>query len=299
MTTNTTPKLPHPAWLEEAVFYQIYPQSFYDTNGDGIGDLPGIIQKLDYLAGLGVNALWLNPCFESPFQDAGYDVSDYYKVAARYGTNEDLRRLFVEARKRRIRVLLDLVPGHTSIEHPWFKAACRAERNPYSDWFIWTGSAWEWDVPGYRVISGYAERDASYLTNFFYFQPALNYGFANPDPSRPWQQPVDAPGPRRVREELRNIMRFWIEMGASGFRVDMAGSLVKGDPDYREIKHLWQEMRVWLNREFPEAVLVSEWSNPIVALEAGFHMDFLLPHGTPGWAALFRKPNVQGPACDA
>ncbi len=298
MTNLRSPNLPHPAWLEKAVFYQIYPQSFYDSNGDGIGDLPGIIQKLDYLARLGVNALWLNPCFESPFQDAGYDISNYYKVAPRYGANEDLRTLFVEAQKRGLRVLLDLVPGHTSIENPWFKASSQAERSPYSDWYIWTGSAWEWDVPGYRVISGLSERDGSYITNFFWFQPALNYGFAHPDPSKHWQQPVDAPGPQQVRQELRNIMKFWLEMGASGFRVDMAHSLVRADPDYQEIKRLWQENRAWLDREFPEAVLVSEWSNPTVALAAGFHMDFLLAFGTPGWAALLRKPNVQGPACD-
>ena len=288
----------YPAWLENAIFYQVYPQSFYDSNADGIGDLPGIIHKLDYLANIGITALWINPCFESPFQDAGYDISDYYKVAPRYGTNEDLRRLFEEARQRGMRVLLDLVPGHTSIEHPWFKASSRHKRNAYSDWYIWTGSAWEWDVPGYRAVSGLAERDASYLANFFYFQPALNYGFANPDPAKPWQQGVDAPGPSQVRAELRKVMQFWLELGASGFRVDMAGSLVKGDNDHREIKRVWGEIRAWLNRDFPEAVLVSEWSNPTVAIEAGFHMDFLLPFGTPGWGALLRKPYTPGPARD-
>ncbi|TET49111.1 MAG: glycosylase, partial [Anaerolineales bacterium] len=117
-----------PAWLEEAVFYQIYPQSFYDSKGDGVGDIPGIEKKLDYLESLGINAVWINPCFESPFLDAGYDVSDYYKVAPRYGTNDDLHRLLAEAGKRNIRILLDLVPGHTSIEHPWFKASARHER---------------------------------------------------------------------------------------------------------------------------------------------------------------------------
>src|ERR1035437_460888 len=112
-----------PDWLEKAVFYEIYPQSFYDSNGDGIGDLPGILQKLDYLQYLGVNAMWLNPCFDSPFQDAGYDVRDYYKIAARYGTNEDARSLFEEAHRRGMHILLDLVPSHTSIEHPWFQAS--------------------------------------------------------------------------------------------------------------------------------------------------------------------------------
>ena len=136
-----------PEWLEKAVFYEIYPQTFYDSNGDGIGDLNGIRQKLDYLQSLGITAVWLNPCFESPFMDAGYDVSDYYKVAPRYGTNDDLRLLFAEARLSGIRILLDLVPGHTSIEHPWFKASCRPERNPYSDYYIWTDSVWAWNAP--------------------------------------------------------------------------------------------------------------------------------------------------------
>ena len=118
-----------PAWLKEAIFYEIYPQSFYDSNGDGIGDLPGIVEKLDYIKDLGFNALWINPCFDSPFMDAGYDVKDYYKIAPRYGTNDDARVLFEEAHKRGIRVLLDLVPGHTSDKHKWFRASRRPDRN--------------------------------------------------------------------------------------------------------------------------------------------------------------------------
>lgn len=288
-----------PAWLEDAVFYQIYPQSYYDSNADGIGDIPGIIQKLDYLQSLGITALWLNPCFESPFQDAGYDVSNYYKVAPRYGTNDDLCVLFTEARKRGLRVLLDLVPGHTSIQHPWFQASARHEKNEYSDWYVWTESAWNWDVPGYRLVSGYGERDGSYLTNFFFFQPALNYGFAQTDPSRPWQQPVDAPGPQRVRQELKNIMLFWLEMGASGFRVDMAFSLVKSDSDARQTSALWQEMRIWLEQNFPDACLVAEWARPHLAIPAGFHIDFCLPFGMPGYVALLRKPYAHlGPGTD-
>ena len=116
-----------PEWLSSAVFYQIYPQSFADSNGDGIGDLQGIIGKLDYIESLGVNAIWLNPCYDSPFHDAGYDIRDYYKVAPRYGTNDDLIRLFEEAHKRGIRVVLDLVFTYTSIEHPWFIESCKPE----------------------------------------------------------------------------------------------------------------------------------------------------------------------------
>jgi maltose alpha-D-glucosyltransferase/alpha-amylase len=288
-----------PAWLEDAVFYQIYPQSFYDSNSDGIGDIPGIISKLDYIQSIGVTACWLNPCFESPFQDAGYDVADYYKVADRYGTNADLKRLFNEGHKRGIRILLDLVPGHTSIQHPWFKESCKSERNQYTDYYIWTDDAWKWEVPGYKVVSGYAQRNGCYITNFFYFQPALNYGFANPDPNQPWQQTMDAPGPQQVRRELKNIMRYWLEMGASGFRVDMAFSLIKADIDFREMTKFWQEVRSWLDVEFPDACLISEWGVPSRAILAGFHMDFCIPFGMPGYTALLRKPYGGGPGNDS
>lgn len=115
-------------WLDDALFYEIYPQSFKDTNGDGIGDLKGIAEKLDYIKELGCNAIWINPCFDSPFVDAGYDVRDYYQVAPRYGTNEDLKHVFEEAHKRQMHVLLDLVPGHTSTECEWFKQSALPEK---------------------------------------------------------------------------------------------------------------------------------------------------------------------------
>ncbi len=287
-----------PAWLEHTVFYEIYPQSFRDSNGDGIGDLRGITEKLPYLHDLGVTGIWLNPCFESPFRDAGYDISDFYKVAPRYGSNDDLRALFAEARRLGIRVMLDLVAGHTSDQHPWFQASQRHERNRYTDWYIWTDSVWTWTAPGQQVVVGGAERDANYIPNFFHFQPALNYGFAKPDPKAPWQQPIDAPGPRAVREELKNIMRFWFDLGASGFRVDMAGSLVKNDPDGKATAALWHEFRQWMDREYPDCALVSEWSQPQVAIPAGFHMDFLLPFAKPGYKALFRADGDARPIFD-
>lgn len=285
---------PYPAWLEGAVFYEIYPQTFYDANGDGIGDLPGIIAKLDYLQSLGVNALWLNPCFASPFEDAGYDVSDFYQVAPRYGTNADLEALFAAARERGIRILLDLVPGHTSWEHPWFKASARHERNEYSDWFIWTNHVWA-PTEGLKGITGICERDGSFITNFFACQPALNYGFANAEPDHPWQQPVDAPGPQAVRREIINIMRFWLERGAAGFRVDMAGSLVKNDAGRRETARFWREVRAWLDAEYPDAAIISEWGRPVQALNAGFHMDFELHFAQGGYTSLFRKGGGDGP----
>ena len=273
-----------PEWLNDAVFYQIYPQSFLDTNGDGIGDLSGIIDKLGYISSLGVNALWLNPVFESPFGDAGYDVSDFRKVASRYGTNADLKRLFKEAHKRGMRVVLDLVAGHTSSEHPWFKASRQHKKSKYSDYYIWTPNVWT-GAPG-EWIKGAGPRDGNYQTNFFWFQPALNFGYAHPDPDRPSEQPLDAPGPRAVRAELEAIMRFWLEAGCDGFRVDMASSLVKGPDNGPALRRVWREIRGWMERDFPEAILVSEWSNPKQAIDAGFHIDFMIHFGEPAYNAL-------------
>ena len=152
-----------PKWLKDAVFYEIYPQSFRDTNADGIGDIPGITEKLDYVRNLGANALWINPCFDSPFKDAGYDIRDYKKVAPRYGTNEDLEELFREAHRRGMHVLLDLVPGHTSEEHEWFKMSGKAEKNEYSGRYIWT-DCWFFGIDGHPYIGGECERNGAYGT---------------------------------------------------------------------------------------------------------------------------------------
>ncbi|MBE6902521.1 MAG: glycosylase [Ruminococcaceae bacterium] len=276
-----------PEWLDNAIFYEIYPQSFNDTNGDGIGDFNGITEKLDYIQSLGCNALWLNPCFESPFGDAGYDVSDYYQAAPRYGTNEDLKHLFDEVHKRGMHILLDLVPGHTSVRHKWFKESMKAERNEYTDRYVWTNSIWE-EPQGMGCIRGISDRDGSCAVNFFSHQPALNYGFYKPDPEKPWQQSMDDDGPRATLEELKNIMRFWLTLGCDGFRVDMAGSLVKHDEDGKGTIRLWQDVRGFLDREFPCAAMVSEWGEPDKSLQGGFHMDFLLHFGPSHYNDLFR-----------
>lgn len=266
-----------PSWLNDAIFYEIYPQSFYDSNGDGIGDINGITAKLDYITYLGFNALWLNPCFESPFMDAGYDVADYYKVAPRYGTNDDLYRLFAEAHKRGIHVILDLVPGHTSDECEWFKQSCLPERNKYSDRYVWTNSVW--DRPeGYSWVAGNADRDGCYMLNFFLSQPALNYGFneiTHPD----WQTSYTDERVQATFDEMLNVMRFWLDKGCDGFRVDMADSLVKNDEEKTATSFLWRKARKMLDESYPEAVLVSEWCNaPRAINKAGFHCDFMLDH---------------------
>ncbi len=139
-------------WLKNAVFYQIYPQSFKDTNGDGIGDFNGIIEKLDYIKDLGFTAIWMNPCFDSPFFDAGYDVRNYYTTASRYGTNKDIKNLFDEVHSRDLHIILDLVPGHTSVEHKWFAESQKATKNEFSDRYIWTDSICK-DCAGYPEIS--------------------------------------------------------------------------------------------------------------------------------------------------
>ena len=271
-------------WLDTAVFYEIYPQSFRDSNADGIGDINGIIEKLDYVKELGCDAIWLNPLFESPFGDAGYEVSDYYTVAPRYGTNDDLARLFREVHSRGMKILLDLVPGHTSVKHKWFTESMKAEKNEYTDRYVWTGSIWE--KPGMSCILGISPRSGVCAVNFFSHQLALNYGFYKPE--RPWQQPMDAEGPRATLEAMKDVMRFWLGMGCDGFRVDMAGSLVKNDEDGKGNISLWQNVRAFLDAEYPEAVLVSEWGEPDKSLLGGFHMDFLLHFGPSHYPDLFR-----------
>jgi len=275
---------PAPEWLKTAAFYQIYPQSFKDTDGDGIGDINGITSKLDYLKWLGIDAIWLNPCFESSFQDAGYDVTDFYRVAKRYGTNDDLKRLFKEAHKRKMKVCLDLVAGHTSIDHPWFRESQKALRNEFSDRYIWTNDS---TVKPTRYISGNFERNGAYRKNFFDCQPALNYGFAKPDSTHPWELPVTAEGPQKTRKELVKIIDFWMTMGCDGFRVDMAPSLIKNDPGRVETNKLWGEIRTHVQHKFPEGILIAEWGNPAPAIRAGFMMDFIIHLGNDGYSSLF------------
>ncbi len=278
-------------WLNRAVFYQIYPQSYSDSNGDGVGDIPGIIRKLDYLMWLGVTALWVNPCFVSPFQDAGYDVADYYRVAPRYGTNRDLYRLCREAHGRGMKVCLDLVAGHTSTEHPWFRASCRKKKNRYTDRYIWADGEDDGTVSGLKVIREYGERRGDYVANCFDFQPALNYGFARPEKDKPWQQPVDAPGPQETRRDLVRIMDYWLGHGVDGFRVDMAFSLVKNDPGRKETIRLWQDIGREIRPKYPEMALISEWGNPEESIAAGFDIDFMLHFGVKGYPDLMLEPD--------
>jgi glycosidase len=287
-----------PSWLNNAVFYQIYPQTFYDSNGDGVGDLEGIIQKLDYVKSLGVDGIWINPFFESPFNDAGYDVTDYYKVAPRYGTNDDAKRMFSEASKRGMKILFDYVISYTSIDNPWFQESAKQEKNKYSNWYIWTDNTWVNPPDVYKdsFIKGYSRRNGQFMRNFFWNEPALNFGFAKPEEK--WMLPIDNPDVLELQKELKKILRFWMDMGAGGFRADMAGALVKnanftGNEQFfntrdEGTKKFWREIRAIMDKEYPGSFMVAEWSYPEAALDGGgFHADFF--HWFQGYNDLLQK----------
>lgn len=203
------------SWWKKAVVYQIYPKSFNDTNGNGTGDIQGIIEKLDYLKELGVDVLWLTPIYKSPQRDNGYDISDYYNIQEEYGTMDDFDQLLAEAHKRGIKIIMDIVINHTSTEHEWFKQAKSSKDNPYRDFYIWKdrkdglpptnweskfgGSAWQWD----ENTSQY------YLHLFDVTQADLN-----------WENP-------KVREALYEMMHFWLKKGVDGFRLDVINLISK------------------------------------------------------------------------
>ena len=205
-------------WWQDKVAYQIYPKSFYDTNGDGIGDLPGIIEKLEYLKELGVDIVWLSPCYRSPLADQGYDISDYYDIDPRFGTMEDMDRLIAEAKKRDMYIVMDLVVNHCSDEHEWFKKACKDPDGKYGRFFYlrdkedgklptnWRsyfgGSVWE-DLPG---------TNKQYLHVFHKKQPDLN-----------WENP-------ELREEVYKNINWWLDKGLGGFRIDAIINIKKALP---------------------------------------------------------------------
>ena len=205
-------------WWEPGVIYQVYPRSFQDSNGDGIGDLAGIATRLEHLAWLGVDAIWISPIFRSPMADFGYDVADYRDIDPVFGTLADFDRLVEAAHARGIRVLLDFVPNHSSDLHPWFLESRSSRANPRRDWYLWAdpapgggppnnwlsvfgGSAWEWDEP----------------TGQFYY-----HAFTKEQPDLNWRNPD-------VRAEMYDVLRFWLDRGVDGFRVDVMWHLVKDD----------------------------------------------------------------------
>ena len=205
-------------WWKNAVVYQIYPKSFQDSNGDGVGDIKGIIRRLDYLADLGIDAVWISPMYCSPQNDNGYDISDYQDIDPMFGTLADMDELIAEAGKRKIRIIMDLVLNHTSDEHRWFQEAKKSRENPYHDYYVWRdgeegirpndmkavfgGPAWEW-VPEVKQY---------YFHQFAPEQPDLN-----------WENP-------KVRREIYDMILWWMDRGAGGFRLDVIDQIAK-EPD--------------------------------------------------------------------
>ena len=263
-------------WFKDAVFYQLHVKSFVDSNADGIGDFPGLTSRLDHLEQLGVDCLWLQPMYPSPFRDDGYDIADYYNVHPSYGTIEEFRRFLDEAHARGLRVITELVLNHTSDQHPWFQQARSSPDNPYRDWYVWSDtddgyagvgiifcdterSNWTWD-PVAKVY---------FWHRFFSHQPDLNY---------------DNPA---VCEEAWRVMQFWIDLGVDGFRVDAVPFLIEREgtscENLPETHAVMRELRRRLDAYAPGRMLLAEanmWPEdvrPYFGDGDEFHMAFHFP----------------------
>ncbi|HCG02861.1 MAG TPA: trehalose synthase, partial [Chloroflexi bacterium] len=267
-----------PRWFRSAVMYELLVRAFQDGNGDGIGDFPGLISRLDYLQWLGVTCIWLLPFNHSPLRDGGYDVSDYYEVLPEFGTVDDVHRLLEGAHGRGMRVIMDLVMNHTSDQHPWFQSSRSSPQSPHRDWYVWSddpdryaeariifldteSSNWTWDDTA----------GAYFWHRFFSHQPDLNYD--NPE----------------VRKAMLDVVRYWLGMGMDGFRLDAVPYLYEREgtncENLPETHEFLSELRAVVDREFPNRVLLSEanqWPEDVIhyfgsAERPECHMNFHFP----------------------
>lgn len=279
-TQPSTPEAGDARWWRDGVIYQIYPRSFQDSNGDGIGDLPGITRRLDHLEKLGVSALWLSPFYPSPMADFGYDVADYTDVDPIFGTLADFDALVEAAHGRGLKVIIDLVPNHTSDEHPWFREARASRHSPRRDWYIWRDPAADGGPPNNWLseFGGSAWAFDEVSGQYYY------HAFLDRQPDLNWRNP-------EVVVAIHEVMRFWLRRGVDGFRVDVIWHLMKDaefrdnpeNPDYRAGTNPYfrllpvhttdlaevQEVVAGLRRvvdEFPERVLIGEIYLPIERL---------------------------------
>jgi maltose alpha-D-glucosyltransferase / alpha-amylase len=263
-------------WHKDAVIYQVHVRAFYDSTGDGNGDFRGLAQKLDYLQDLGINAIWLMPFFPSPLRDDGYDISDYRSVHPTYGTLDDFKLFLDAAHQRGIRVIIEMVLNHTSDQHPWFQESRSSRENPRRDWYVWSDT--DTKYKGTRIIfldtelSNWAWDPVSkqyYWHRFFSHQPDLNYD--NP----------------KVREEMWDIMRFWLQMGVDAFRLDAVPYLVEREgtncENLPETHAVIKELRARIDKEFPGRMLLAEanqWPADLRSYFSNgeeFHMAFHFP----------------------
>lgn len=267
-----------PQWYRRAVFYEVMVRSFYDSDGDGVGDIPGLISKLDYLEWLGIDALWLPPFYTSPLKDGGYDVADYRQVLPEFGTIEDFQELVSQAHARNMRVVMDLPINHTSVDHEWFQQSRSDPDGPYGDYYVWSDT--DEIRQQIRVIftdtevSNWAfdsERRQFFFHRFFSHQPDLNYH--NP----------------KVHDEVRDIARFWLAMGVDGFRLDAIPYLYESDEGSGESEpethEFLRKFRSFIDEEFPGRVLIAEanqWPKEVAAYlgteeDPECHMAFDFP----------------------
>jgi maltose alpha-D-glucosyltransferase/alpha-amylase len=263
-------------WYKDAVIYQVHVRTFYDSNGDGIGDFQGLEQKLDYLQDLGVNAIWLMPFFPSPLRDDGYDIADYNSVHASYGVLDDFKKFLKTAHERGIRVIIEMVLNHTSDQHPWFLESRSSQDNPRRNWYVWSDT--DTRYKGVRIIFLDTEMSnwawdpiskAYYWHRFFSHQPDLNYD--NPD----------------VRDEMWRVMKVWLDMGVDGFRLDAVPYLVEREgtncENLPETHAILKQLRQKLDEEYPGRMLLAEanqWPadlRPYFGDGNEFHMAFHFP----------------------
>src|SRR5690625_1796622 len=269
-----------PHWYKHAVFYEVLARGFFDSNGDGTGDLAGLTSKLDYLQWLGIDCVWLLPMYESPLKDGGYDISDYFKILPEFGRTADFVELLDAAHRRGIRVITDLVMNHTSDQHPWFQASREDPEGPYGDFYVWSDtpdryeeariifvdtetSNWSWDEV----------RGQYYWHRFFSHQPDLNY--ENP----------------KVQEAILEVLRYWLDLGIDGFRLDAVPYLYEREgtdcENLKETHEFLKRVRAEVDRLYPDRVLLSEanqWPADVVDYfgdhESGgdeCHMNFHFP----------------------
>jgi maltose alpha-D-glucosyltransferase/alpha-amylase len=263
-------------WYKDAIFYELHVKAYSDANGDGMGDFPGLVTRLDHLKDLGVDCIWLLPMYPSPFRDDGYDIADYCAIHPQYGTLDDFRSFLKAAHDRGLRVITELVLNHTSDQHPWFKEARSSRDNPKRDYYVWSDS--DDRYRGVRIIFRDTELSnwawdpvskAYYWHRFFSHQPDLNY---------------DNPA---VREEIWQVMRFWLELGVDGFRVDAVPYLMEREgtscENLPETHAVVRELRRRMDAEFPGRMLLAEanmWPEdvrPYFGDADGFHMAFHFP----------------------
>jgi len=265
-------------WWKHAVIYEIYPRSFQDSNGDGVGDINGIASRLDYLHDLGIGAIWITPMYPSPLVDFGYDVADYAAIDPLYGTLEDFDHLMAEAKKRNIRVIMDLVPNHTSDQHPWFKESRSSRTNSKRDWYIWRDGKAPGQPPNnWQSWFGHSAWQFDSATNQYYY-----HHFYTEQPDLNWRNP-------EVRKAMYDAMRFWLDRGVAGFRLDAVSRLFEdpnlhddpilpgknayGDPNIAhkytdnlpEIHEVLREMRRLVDAYPGNPVLISEADEPNIA----------------------------------